>query len=117
MAKGGYFVIGYPDNHDGKPFAEPEKIIAAIQETHGEVAYILHDRDQCNPHYHILIMWAKSPKDWEWFVAFMKQYNLCAPDRKHQGKTREENRYCKREAVVRDVDKCLAYMLHPEIYE
>ena len=48
---------------------------------------------------------------------FMKQYNLLAPDRKHKGKTRDENRYCKREAVVRDVDKCLAYMLHPEIYE
>ena len=117
MAKGGYFVIGHPDEHDGKPFAVPDDIIAAIQKTHGEVAYILHDRDQCKAHYHFLIMWEKSPKDWEWFVDFMMHYNLYAPDRKHQGATWEENRYCKREAVVRDVDKCLEYMLHPELYE
>lgn len=117
MAKGGYFVIGYPDAHDGKPFCVPEDVVIGIQKTGGEVAYILHDRDSVGAHYHILCMWAKSPMIWDDFVQFMKDYHMLSPDRQHRGRTPEENRYCRREAVVRNVDKCLAYMLHPEDYE
>lgn len=118
MAKGGYFIIGYPPiKPDDDPF-DIQAVVDSIQASGGEVAYILHDKDVKEdgtlkePHYHILCMWAKSPMKWDDFVSWMKQNHCSCPDMEHKGKTRDDNKYCKRTAVVRDVDACLAYMLH-----
>lgn len=112
MAKGGYFIIGYPDNKTG---FDIDGIVSSIQKLKGEVAYILHDKDDCKPHYHILCMWSKKVPDWEIFLDWMKEYHCICPDYDHRGKTPDENRYCKRVAVVRDVDACLSYMTHEHL--
>lgn len=109
MAKGGYFIIAYPDDVRGFSI---DAVITSIQDMGGEVAYILHDKDDCKPHYHLLCMWSKSVPAWSDFVAWMRSYNCLAPDPQHRGRTPDENKYCRRVAVVRDVDKCLEYMLH-----
>lgn len=59
MAKGGYFIIGYPPiKPDDDPF-DIQAVVDSIQASGGEVAYILHDKDVKEdgtlkePHYHI----------------------------------------------------------------
>ena len=111
MAKGGYFIIGYPAGYSKTP-CDPDSIIESIQKTGGEVAYILHDKDKKKQHYHFLCMWSKSVPPWDSFVEWMQKYNCFAFDDQHRGRTKEENQYCRRVAVVRDVDSCLRYMLH-----
>lgn len=111
MAKGGYFIIAYPDDKRG---FSVDTWVSFIQSKGGEVAYILHDKDKCKPHYHLLCMWSKSLPDWSLFVQWMMQYHCLCPDKHKRGKTSDENMYCRSVALVRDVDACLAYMLHDE---
>ena len=64
MAKGGYFVIGYPDNDKGKG-VDINALQNAVEVTGGACLMILHDRDLKDDgtpkdnHYHVLIMWEK----------------------------------------------------------
>lgn len=111
MAKGGYFIIAYPEDLKRSGLTM-DKLVSDIQKLGGEVAYILHDKDIKKPHYHILCAWAKSVPKWEAFVEWMKNHECSAPDLDHKGKTRDENKYCSRTAIVRDIDQCLEYMLH-----
>lgn len=116
MAKGGYFIIGYPC--DERHPLSIESFVSAIQDKGGEVAYILHDKDfkddgsPVAPHYHVLCMWSSGVLPWSDFVDILKVYNYRAFDMSHEGKTAEDNQFCERVARVRDVDACLHYMTH-----
>ena len=109
MAKGGYFVIAYPDDRRG---FDIDTWVNFIQSKGGEVAYILHDKDDCKPHYHILNCWRKGFPDWDEFRSWMMVYHVLSPDPKHRGKSKLENQYCQSVAIMRDVDACLDYMIH-----
>lgn len=120
MAKGGYFVIGYPDNERGKG-VDVNALIDAVEITGGSCLLILHDRDikddgsPKDPHYHVLVMWEKEVMEWENFKRFMIQHHLKSPKTwyDNDGKKHVEE-YDYYTAKVYDVEKCVNYMLHNE---
>lgn len=107
MAKGGYMCIAYPD-----PGFSIQSCADSIEKDGGAVAWILHDKDECKPHYHIICMWESSPKPWidtpkrQGFLSWMKEYHCLSPSK--------SERYCKEIAVIKDIDSALAYMIHSD---
>ena len=105
MAKGGYMCIAYPD-----PGFSIQSVIDSIEKDGGAVAWILHDKDDCDAHFHILCMWDSSPMPWNdtpdrvGFLNWMIQHKCKCP--------KDNEQYCREVAVVKDIDSALAYMTH-----
>ena len=105
MAKGGYMCIAYPD-----PGFSIQSVIDSIEKDGGAVAWILHDKDDCAAHFHILCMWDSSPMPWNdtpdrvGFLNWMIQHKCKCP--------KDNEQYCRQVAVVKDIDSALAYMTH-----
>lgn len=105
MAKGGYMCIAYPDSG-----FSIQSVVDSIEKDGGAVAWILHDKDDCVAHFHILCMWDKSPKPWydtnkrQGFLSWMIEHKCKAPKGNEQ--------YSLDVAVVKDIDSALAYMTH-----
>lgn len=126
--KGGYMCIGYPDAIE-TAHASLASIVEDIKITGAETAYIFHNHDIAEPHYHFIFMWKKSILSWDKspdclhdgcsiegvncaeckhynFVQFMQMHGLKAP-KKHTSILYDYNT-----SRIKDIDSALAYLLH-----
>lgn len=121
MAKGGYMCICYPEDLK-KAGVTVSDLVESIQSFHGECAYILHDKDTCNPHFHFIAMWSKDPMPWDdvvspkrgilqrlGFKSWMQQHFCIAPPKHPKSK---DDKWCYSVAVIKDIDAALSYLLH-----
>lgn len=120
MAKGGFMCIGYVDSMK----MDIDDIVSFAHGYGAETAYIFHDLDACEPHFHFIFMWAKSPLGWDNalcdnckdrlcigckafnFKRFMIHCGLKAP------KKGTSIVYDYNTAVIKDIDSALEYMVH-----
>lgn len=121
MAKGSYSVICYAEDLP-KIGMTIDDLVTSIQETGGEVAYILHDKDGGKPHYHIICAWSRSPLPWNditsdsgkvkkyGFKTWMQNHACSAPYT--DPKTHKAEKYHYNTALVRDIDSVLHYLTH-----
>lgn len=120
MAKGAYSVICYPEDLQ-KVKLTIDDLVSSIQLTGGEVAYILHDKDNVKPHYHIICAWRVSPLPWDdvlypsgnvkksGFKSWMIKHCCSSPHTFSNGKS---EKYHYPTALVRDIDAMLDYLTH-----
>ena len=113
--------IGYPDSM----LSEIPDIIDYAHDFGADTAYIFHDLDDAEPHFHFIFMWRSGVLRWEDskckkcenqtickdckafnFVRFMQIHGLKAP------KKGTNIIYDYQTSVIKDIDSALDYMVH-----
>ena len=122
MAKQSYFVLVYAEDLQ-KQRLSIDDLCADIQKYGAETAYILHDKDDAKPHYHLVCAWGRSPMPWEneftpkhklkrlGFLCWMVQHN-CLAIQENPYTHKVVTKFSRSVAAVRDIDAVIRYMTH-----